>query len=737
MRGLSATGARRSQSGIEMTDHSGKLEGARRIFLISDLCEIVESYLPPEEVREIYRAYLFGAEAHNGQHRASGEPFIYQPLAVARLLAEMRVDYQTLAAAILHDVIEDTETVKDQLAERFGSDIAELVDGVSKLDRMHFDTRAEAQAETYRKMLLAMSRDIRVILVKLTDRLHNMRTLDALKPGKRRTIAKETLEIYAPIANRLGLNKIRLELEDLGFKALYPMRYRVLTRQVVKARGHRKQVVEKIETGLKRRMEQEDLEGQVVGREKHLFSLYTKMRTKHLSFSDVLDVYAFRIIVDSVDACYRILGTVHNLYKPVPGKFKDYIAIPKSNGYQSLHTALFGPYGVPIEVQIRSREMDAVAESGIAAHWIYKGSQEGANAAQKRAREWMRELLEMQKHAGNSIEFIENVKVDLFPDEVYVFTPTGEIMELPKGATPVDFAYAVHTGVGNTCVACKIDRRYAPLRSTLDSGQTVEIVTEPWGHPSAGWLSFVVTGKARTNIRAWLKNLRRGESVELGRRLLVHALAQESMSLKEMPEERIDGLLEEFGLSSFDSLLGDIGLGKQLANLVARKLIPLSRAPDADAPRPEVGSRPLFIRGTEGMVIQFAKCCRPIPGDHIVGFVSVGRGVVIHRASCKNLSDAMDQRDKWLDVDWETEVSGEFIAEIRVDVIDQKGALATIAAAIADTNANIENVTITERDGVNTSLTFLIDVSNRKHLAGIMRRLRAMRRVIRIVRGAG
>ncbi len=718
-----------------MTDKSGSPTAERRIFLISDLCEIVESYLPPDEVREIYRAYLFGAEAHSGQHRASGEPFIYHPLAVARLLAEMRVDHQTLVAAILHDVIEDTETAKDQLTEAFGEDIAELVDGVSKLDQMQFNTRAEAQAETYRKMLLAMSRDIRVILVKLTDRLHNMHTLDALRPEKRRVIAKETLDIYAPIANRLGLNRIRLELEDLGFKALYPMRYRVLTQQVVKARGHRKQIVEKIETGLKRRLKQEDLEGQVVGREKHLFSLYTKMRTKHLPFAEVLDVYAFRIIVDSVDTCYRVLGTVHNLYKPVSGKFKDYIAIPKSNGYQSLHTALFGPFGVPIEVQIRSREMDAVAESGIAAHWIYKGSKEGANAAQKRAREWMHELLEMQKSAGNSIEFIENVKVDLFPDEVYVFTPTGEILELPKGATPVDFAYAVHSDVGKTCVACKVDRRYAPLRSTLESGQTVEIVTEPWGHPNAGWLSFVVTGKARTNIRAWLKNLRRGESVELGRRLLVHALAQESMSLNEIPEEHVDDLLAGFGLASFDELLGDIGLGKQLANLVARKLLPGGPLPGGA--QPENGARPLFIRGTEGMVIQFAKCCRPIPGDDIVGFVSVGRGVVIHRGTCKNLSDVMGQRDKWLDVDWETEVAGEFIAEIRVDVVDQKGALATIAAAIADTNANIENVNITERDGISTSLTFLIDVANRKHLADIMRRLRAMRRVTRIVRGAG
>ncbi len=495
------------------------------MFLISDLCGLADTYLESDQVKEIYRAYLFGAEAHEGQHRASGEPYIHHPIEVARILAEMRLDYETIVAAILHDVIEDTETAKAQIAEAFGDEVANLVDGVSKLTQISFKSKAEFQAENFRKMLLAMARDIRVILVKLADRLHNMRTLAALAPEKRRQIARETLEIYAPIANRLGLNSIRQELEDLGFQALYPMRFRVLAAEVRKARGHRKQVVRKIETAIKRRLRQEGVSGKVLGREKHLYSLYKKMRGKGLSFKEVLDVYAFRIIVDSVDDCYRVLGIMHNLYKPVPGKFKDYIALPKANGYQSLHTVLFGPYRAPLEVQIRTNDMHGVAESGIAAHWGYKSGKAGSSAAQERARQWIKELLEMQTEAGDSMEFIEHVKVDLFPKDVYVFTPAGDIMELPRGATAVDLAYAVHTDVGNTCIAVKIDGRYAPLRSQLMTGQNVEVVTASWGRPNANWLTFVVTGKARAAIRNYLKNLRSEEAVELGRRLLNQSLA--------------------------------------------------------------------------------------------------------------------------------------------------------------------------------------------------------------------
>ncbi|MFZ0468664.1 MAG: RelA/SpoT family protein, partial [Thiogranum sp.] len=503
-------------------------------YLISDLMDLLESYLEPGQVREIYRAYLFGAEAHEGQHRVSGEPYIYHPIEVARILAGMHMDAPSIIAGILHDVIEDTGTPKELVVSEFNEEIAELVDGVSKLTMIKFESQAEAQAENFRKMMLAMVKDIRVILVKLADRLHNMRTLGVMRADKRRRIARETLEIYAPIANRLGMNQIRLELEDLGFAAMYPMRYRVLSEAVRRARGNRKEILNKIESAIGQRLDEEDLQYRLLSREKHIYSLYKKIRDRVGSFAEVFDVYAFRIVVDAVDTCYRVLGMMHNLYKPVPGKFKDYIAIPKANGYQSLHTVLFGPYGVPIEAQIRTDDMDRVAESGIAAHWLYKSSSDktgGGNNAQTRAREWLRELLEMQRNAGNSLEFLENVKIDLFPDEVYVFTPAGDILELPRGATAVDFAYAVHTDVGNTCIAAKIDRRLAPLRTPLLNGQTVEIITATGAHPNPAWLNFVTTAKARSNIRHYLKNLQNDEAVELGQRMLDKSLHNISSSL--------------------------------------------------------------------------------------------------------------------------------------------------------------------------------------------------------------
>ena len=703
------------------------------MFLISDLCGLADNYLEPDQVREIYRAYQFGAEAHEGQRRASGEPYIQHPIQVARILAEMRLDHQSIVAAILHDVIEDTDTAKAQIARTFGKEVADLVDGVSKLTQISFESRAEAQAEYFRKMLLAMARDIRVILVKLADRLHNMRTLAALSPAKRRRTARETLEIYAPIAHRLGLNNIRLELEDLGFKSLYPMRYRVLAAEVKKVRGHRKQVIRKIETAIKRRLRQEELSARVDGREKHLYSLYRKMRDRRLPFAEVLDVYAFRIIVESADDCYRALGKIHGLYKPVPGKFKDYIALPKPNGYQSLHTVLFGPYGAPVEVQIRTDDMHAVAETGIAAHWLYKTGGSATNAAQKRARQWLKELLDMQKQSGDSVEFLENVKVDLFPKEVYVFTPAGDIMALPRGATPVDLGYAVHTDVGNTCIAAKIDGRYAPLSTTLETGQNVEIVTAPWGRPNANWLNFVVTGKARSNIRNYLKNLRSGEAVELGRRLLTQALATESLALDDIPKSRISALLEELTLDSLDELLEEVGLGKRIAPLLALRLLP-DAGDEHDKEAPKVTKQPLYIRGSEGMVVNFGKCCHPIPGDPVVGFVSVGRGIVIHTANCKNLAEFSDKPEKWVEVAWEPNIQGEFPVEIRVEVKDQKGVLATVAAAISDVGANIENVSLDNRDGTTSTLSFVVAVTGRAQLANIIRRVRGIPQVARIGR---
>jgi RelA/SpoT family (p)ppGpp synthetase len=703
------------------------------VFLISDLCGLADNYLEPDQVREIYRAYQFGAEAHEGQRRASGEPYIQHPIQVAKILAEMRLDYQSIVAAILHDVIEDTDTAKPQIAKQFGKEVAELVDGVSKLTQISFESRAEAQAEYFRKMLMAMARDIRVILVKLADRLHNMRTLSALPMDKRRRIARETLEIYAPIAHRLGLNNIRLELEDLGFRTLHPMRYRILSAEVKKARGHRKQVVRKIETSMKRRLRQEELSARVEGREKHLYSLYRKMRGKGLSFAEVHDVYAFRITVDTADACYRALGIMHGLYKPVPGKFKDYVALPKPNGYQSLHTVLFGPYGTPMEVQIRTEDMHAVAEAGIAAHWLYKSNDSATSTAQKRARQWLQELLEMQKQSGDSIEFLENVKVDLFPKEVYVFTPAGDIMALPRGATPVDLAYTVHTDVGNTCIAAKTDGRYTPLSTPLLTGQNVEIVTAPWGRPSANWLNFVVTGKARSNIRNYLKHLRTGEAVELGQRLLTQALASESLSIEDVPAKRMETLLEECHLQNIDELLEEIGLGKRIAPLVALRLLP-NRASGIEEMVGKNHKQPLYIRGSEGMVVNFGKCCHPIPGDNVIGFLSAGRGIVIHTSSCKNLVDFSDKPEKWVDVVWQPNIEGEFPVEIRVVVKDQKGVLATVAAAISELGANIENVGLENRDGANSTLTFLLAVSDRIHLAKIIRRVRGIAQVSKIAR---
>ncbi len=702
------------------------------MFLISDLCTMLEEYLEPEQVQAVYRAYLFGAEAHEGQRRLSGEPYIYHPLAVARILAELHLDHESIVAAILHDVIEDTGADKEQLTELFGAEVAGLVDGVSKLTHIEFETKAHAQAENFRKMMLAMVQDIRVILIKLADRLHNMRTLGVMRPDKKRRIAKETLEIYVPIATRLGLNRLRLELEDLGFAAYYPVRARVLSKAVKNARGNRREVVQKIQNAIQERLRQEALPGDVCGREKHLYSIYRKMAKKHLAFSDVMDVFAFRIVVDKVDTCYRVLGAIHNLYKPVPGKFKDYIAIPKANGYQSLHTTLLTPYGFPIEVQIRTIDMDTVSEQGIASHWLYKTGSESSNIAHIRAREWLKNLLELQQRAGDSLEFLENVKVDLFPDEVYVFTPTGDIMELPRGATAVDFAYAVHTDVGNSCVAAKVNRRLVPLHTELLNGDTLEVITSPGARPNPTWLNFVVTGKARATIRNYLKNMKQEESVSLGRRLLNRALADFALSLERVDTEWKDALLKEYGMDKLDTLLEQIGLGNRMAPLVARAL---TTEKEEVAPRNEKqGARPLVIKGTEGTVVQFAKCCRPIPGDPILGLLTAGRGIVIHTQHCKNVAEFRKTPEKWIDVQWEDGVEGEFPVELRIEVSNQRGVLATVAATVADMQANIDNISLDERDGLHTSLNLTLSVTGRTHLARIMRRIRTIEQVLRIIR---
>ena len=699
---------------------------------ISELEKRIGGYLTSDEVEKVRRAYEFSASAHEGQHRKSGEPYISHPLEVAGILGDMHMDHQTLAAAILHDVIEDTAIDKKEIVRRFGKGVAELVDGVSKLTQVEFDSHAEAQAHNFRKMLMAMSNDIRVIMVKLADRLHNMRTLGALEPTKRRRIARETLEIYAPIAQRLGINSIRLELEDLGFATLYPMRYRILNEQVIKARGHRKEIIDKIRNSIKRRLRQEKIPAKVIGREKHLYGIYRKMLEKDLSFSEVHDVYAFRIIVDEVDTCYRVVGTVHNLYRPVPGKFKDYVAIPKSNGYQSLHTVLFGPYGVPLEVQIRTTDMNDVAEVGIAAHWLYKsGPSSDRTGAHKRAREWLQHVMEMQTTAGNPQDFLDHVKIDLFPESVYAFTPKGDIFELQKGATAVDFAYAIHTDVGNSCVGVRIDRRLAPLSTHLVTGQTIEVITAPGAKPDPAWLNFAVTAKARANIRHYLKNLRKSEARSLGKRLLVRELKTFSSGYDEIKPAQWTKLLKEFHLDDRNELLQEIGLGNRIAALVARQL---TEKPVPARKRARKNSAPLSISGTEGMVVNFPKCCLPIPGDPILGFVTTGRGIVVHHQTCPNVTEFRNHPDKWLDVAWEEQIDGSFPTNIRVEVTNQRGVLAKIATEIAACNANIVSVEMHDKDDRYTTLKFVVEVTDRVHLANIIRRIRIIRHVSRISR---
>jgi len=701
---------------------------------IDSLADDLSSYLGKDQINNVRRAYYYAEQAHEGQLRHTGDAYVTHPLAVASILSEMHMDHQSLMAAMLHDVIEDTGVTKTAIKSQFGNTVADLVDGVSKLNKITFSSHAEAQAENFQKMAMAMAKDLRVILVKIADRLHNMRTLEVLTSDKRRRIGRETLDIYAPIANRLGMNNVRVEFEELCFTALYPMRARRINAAVKRVRGNRKEIVLQIQTSLEACLEREGLPGRTIGREKHLYSIYEKMRSKHKSFSEIMDVYAFRIVVNSVDACYRVLGAVHSLYKPVPGRFKDYIAIPKANGYQSLHTTLFGMHGVPIEIQIRTEEMEAMANNGIASHWLYKSSDDLPSNAHIRAREWVNGLLDIQKHAGNSLEFIENVKIDLFPDEIYVFTPKGTIFELPAGSTAVDFAYAIHTDVGSSCVACRISRRLAPLSEPLQSGQTVEIITAPGTQPNPAWLSFVITGKARSNIRHHLKNQKYSESVALGRRLLNKALANFGSNLASVAKENINTVLNQTSLKSLDQLLEEIGLGNRMSYLIAQRLTKHS-----DIALLENGSKPeqqesLAIRGSEGMVMNYAKCCHPIPGDPIVGHISSGRGMVIHTDDCNNITEIRDNPEKCVAVSWDPNVEGEFSVELRVELENLRGIIATLATTITGAEANIEKISTVERDARFIIVNLSLNVRNRVHLAHVMKRVRLIKAVTSVTR---
>jgi guanosine-3',5'-bis(diphosphate) 3'-pyrophosphohydrolase len=688
------------------------------------------TYLKPKDVEHIRQALEFSDAAHHGQFRQSGDQYISHPIAVARILAPLRLDAQTIMAALLHDVVEDTEIKNADIAKKFGKAVADLVDGLSKLDRIEFETKEDAQAENFRKMLLAMARDVRVILIKLADRLHNMRTLEAMSREKIERIARETMEIYAPIANRLGLNAIYQELEDLAFKHLYPTRYSVLSKALKVARGNRREVVGKILEAIRGRLSEQHINAQVYGREKHLYGIYQKMQAKSLAFSQVLDIYGFRVLVDDVPACYLALGALHGLYKPIPGKFKDYIAITKANGYQSLHTTLFGPFGTPIEVQIRTHEMHKIAEAGVASHWLYKNAHAPINDLHQKTHQWLQSLLESLSESGDSVEFLEHLKVDLFPDEVYVFTPKGKILALPRGATAVDFAYSVHTDIGDRCVAAKVNFELVPLRAELKNGDRVEIITAPHAKPNPAWLSYVVTSKARSHIRHFLKTMHFKESAQLGERLLHQAL--NSLGLK--PQE-IDNtphwqkLLKDSDTKSRDEILADIGLGRKLNMVIARQL---ARIGEAGAELP-ASSSTVTILGTEGMAVQFAKCCRPIPGDPIIGVIKSGQGLVVHTHDCPLLRKGKSGMDKWLDVTWDKNINRPFEVSIKLIVANQRGVLAKVAAAIAEAESNIENVHFSN-EGDYTALYFTLQVGNRQHLAHVMRSLRTIPEVVRITR---
>ncbi|MEI7611408.1 MAG: bifunctional (p)ppGpp synthetase/guanosine-3',5'-bis(diphosphate) 3'-pyrophosphohydrolase [Betaproteobacteria bacterium] len=690
------------------------------------------SYLEPEEIALILEAYRFSERAHHGQVRLSGEPYITHPLAVAGALSEWQMDAQAIIAALLHDVMEDTAVTKAEISERFGKPVAELVDGLSKLEKIEFQSYQEAQAENFRKMLMAMARDLRIVLIKLADRLHNLQTMAAVRPDKRRRVAHETLEIYAPIATRLGLNNISRQLQDLSFKHIHPMRFRVLTRAVKAVRGNRRELLSKILSGIRGSLQAANIDAGVFGREKSLYSIYHKMVDKRLSFSQVLDIYGFRIILKDVPTCYLALGALHSLYKPVPGKFKDYIAIPKGNGYQSLHTTLIGPYGTPVEIQIRTQGMHYVAEEGIASHWLYKDSEETGADLQVKTHKWLQSLLELQSATGDSSEFLEHVKVDLFPDEVYVFTPKGKILALPRGATVIDFAYAVHTDIGHRCVAAHIDHELIPLSAELANGNQVEIITAPNANPNPAWLSYVKTGRARSKIRQFLKSMQQDGSSALGENMLNQELQVLGVVPSEIPVTVWERVIRDSGKKSRREIYADIGLGKSLAAVLARRLVAHEEVSQTEL----TVSRPLIIRGTEGMAIQLSSCCRPIPGDPIIGLLRKGQGLRIHTHLCQAVRRSRsNEPQNWIHVEWEPEPGQLFDVRIRVTAKNIPGMLGRVAVAIAQTGVNIEQVNMEKGNpGLYTEMHFLVQVSGRQHLAKLIRSLRRIPDVVRIIR---
>ncbi|ARN22379.1 RelA/SpoT family protein [Piscinibacter gummiphilus] len=712
-------------------------------------------YLDPADIKRVRDAYRFADEAHLGQFRASGEPYITHPIAVAGMCAEWKLDAQAIMAALMHDAMEDCGVTKVELIERFGAPTADLVDGLTKLDKLQFSTKEESQAESFRKMLLAMARDVRVILIKLADRLHNMRTMSAMAASKSVRIARETLEIYAPIAHRLGLNQTYRELQELSFQYLRRWRHAALSKAVLRARGYRRDIVDRIQREVEKAFADQGAKAQVYGREKTLYSIYTKMREKHLSFAQVNDIFGFRIVVATLPECYLALGVLHQLYKPLPGRFKDYIAIPKANGYQSLHTTLVSPLGTAVEFQIRTDAMHAVAEKGIAAHWMYKAGGGQVQDAQRLGALWLQSLVDIQDETRDASEFLEHVKIDLFPDAVYVFTPKSKIMALPRGATPVDFAYAIHSDIGDHCVAAKVNGDPVALRTELRSGDVVEVITAPGARPNPGWLNFVRTGRARSKIRHYLKNMEQEESQQLGEKLLAQALRAEGLTLPpaDAPDAPAGSLWQQLtrwsGNRTRADLLIDVGLGRKIATIVAKRLaqlmvehgvkpdaltLTMGRYAAADDATPTQGL--VVIDGAEGASVQLATCCRPIPGDPIVGYLGRGEGLMVHTAEC-GVGKRLFERDseRWMTVDWAEEPTRAFETGVTILLKNGKGVLAQIAAAVSSAEADITHIEMGNEPASETAeLQLLISVRDRLHLADVMRTLRRASAVLRVTR---
>lgn len=692
------------------------------------------TYLKKTEIQDVYKAYDYAFECHIDQKRRSGEPYITHPVSVACIAANLHLDAPSIIAALLHDVVEDTPATLKEVESQFGKQVTKLVDGLSKLDKLNFNDVVEAQAENFRKMLLAMSSDIRVMIIKLCDRMHNMQTLGHLNEQKRKRIAQETVDIYAPIANRLGLNRIYQELENLCFKHIHPLRHQTITKAIASARGNRKEVVEKILTEVEAKLKKEKIKAEILGREKQPASIHKKMSEKNLGFSEISDIYAFRIIVDDIKDCYHALGVLHALYKPIPGRFKDYIAIPKANGYQSLHTTLFGPFGMPLEIQIRTLLMNNLAEAGIAAHWMYKTKENQVTRLQQDTNQWLKRLLEIQSDSADSLEFLEHLKVDLFPDEVYVFSPKGKIFVLPKGSTAVDYAYAVHTDVGNSCFVCKINNELVPLRTEVKTGDHIEIITGPMAKPNPSWLNFVITGKARSQIRAFMKKAESSDLVILGYSILNKALKAFHIEPDSIKKKHWEKLLHDYHLKNKDEILIDIALGRRVNIMVAHQLSSIVSG-QGSIGRQEKFLDVISIKGSEGMAIDLADCCHPIPGDPILGYIDKDKGLIIHTHECNEIKKIKVDPEKWVDVEWEPNPDRLFKVKLDILVSNERGVLAKIASVIAEMESNIDKLTTEESDGGGfTSINFLIEVKSRIHLADIIRNLRKIEQVSRITR---